>query len=793
MSEVDRATPSPRDSARYPAARGIGSSVRAHASAIQRIASSRSSRAGNYLLQLQRSYGNGYVQKVLSTASQAGASQVERIPAARLELPSKTSVLKQLSRATSASRPLQPKLTISDPDDPYEKEAEEIAEKVVVQRKCASGGDSDEECGQCRMNRLSLRRVCTDETAGSEAPGIVDDHTIQQTGEMRRTVQRLSWDDVANVVSSAEDTVKQDAEAAASAVASGAQAVGQTVESGAQAVAGAVETGAQAVAQGVEAAGQAVVSGAEAVASGAVAAGKAVVSGVEAAGQAVVGGTEDILTAMGGANAIAGLFGGTVTVTPSGGVVISIPDQEIAEVEDETFVLPVGIPTLTLFDAGFKLGPFVIDAWAGTIVGDPSVTLAIGPVRLQNISLVLDPVGGTYLGTAQLYIGSAISGSVEKADEAKLQAEGVIPAEPPIPILASAELGLRAILRLVGKEGFSDTVNVGYAGGSFILRQVFDVKLGALANLDHEAFLRIEIEGEEICSVIWPIKSQRLGDAGVEIRVPVTIATGSGKAVAIGTPTAAKFPADAIETELQDDHEPEHCMGLEELGKFLCRKGKLPPDICLVLFPAKPSTPPGPPPPVPFGPVAPPVTPPSVASAPTGRTPSDPIEMQWYKPDNLYDTPIELDGQKYRRTKPGQPLPLPDSNLEIGVESQYLAKVGKLLILAFEPDGGAKRRFNEKLKAHGYGGTKGAGTDADHNQDLQWAGPDEFYNLWPFDSSANRSAGPLQNDLQEITFSDRAGDPPQTMSIGEFKRRGLHRDHKYFTIKCISLTPRACP
>jgi hypothetical protein len=82
-------------------------------------------------------------------------------------------------------------------------------------------------------------------------------------------------------------------------------------------------------------------------------------------------------------------------------------------------------------------------------------------------------------------------------------------------------VGLRAILRLVGKEGFSNTVTVGYAGGSFILRQVFDVKLGALANLDHEAFLRVEIEGEEICSVIWPLKpSQRLKDVGLDIRVP---------------------------------------------------------------------------------------------------------------------------------------------------------------------------------------------------------------------------------------------------------------------------------
>jgi hypothetical protein len=302
-----------------------------------------------------------------------------------------------------------------------------------------------------------------------------------------------------------------------------------------------------------------------------------------------VSGVEDTIkqeaeaAALSGANAIAGLLGGKVTVTPSGGIVITIPDQEIAEVEEETHVLPLGIPTMTLFNVDFKVGTFIINGWVGTVIGDPSATIAIGPVRLQNIRLVLDPVAGTYLGTAQLYIGSAISGSVEKSHEAKLLAAGVIPVEPPIPILASAEAGLRAIFRVVGKEGFSDTVTVGYAGGSFVLQQAFDIKLGASANLDHEAFVRVEIEGREICSVIWPMSpSQRLGDAGVEIRVPVTIATGSGKAVTIGTPTVGKFPVDDIETDLQGDHEPERCMGLNELAKFLCDKGKVPADICAI-------------------------------------------------------------------------------------------------------------------------------------------------------------------------------------------------------------------
>ena len=59
---------------------------------------------------------------------------------------------------------IQPKLTVSEPDDPYEREADRVADQVmrmpdaqsvaplgignssVVQRKCACGGGSDESC-----------------------------------------------------------------------------------------------------------------------------------------------------------------------------------------------------------------------------------------------------------------------------------------------------------------------------------------------------------------------------------------------------------------------------------------------------------------------------------------------------------------------------------------------------------------------------------------------------------------------------------------------------------------------
>jgi hypothetical protein len=256
----------------------------------------------------------------------------------------------------------------------------------------------------------------------------------------------------------------------------------------------------------------------------------------------------------------------------------------------------LGIPTETLFEAGFEVGSFVINGWMGTIYGDPEVTTVIGPVKLQNIKIVLDPLVGNYAGTAQLYIGSAMSGSVEKSHEAELLAAGVIPMEPPIPIIASAEAGIRTALRLVAKEGFSDTVSVGYSGGNLGFRGVVDMKLGGLIEIDHEAFVRVEIETEEVCSVIWPLATHRVAEGGVDINIPIAVGVGSGGSLAkIGSPKIGKIPFDTIQTALKGAHNPADCMGLKELAALLCKKGKLPPGVCTVL--AGP-TPPGPPSPL---------------------------------------------------------------------------------------------------------------------------------------------------------------------------------------------------
>jgi hypothetical protein len=565
-----------------------------------------------------------------------------------------------LLRLIAGSQPLQPKLTLGARDDVYEKEADSVADEVMsqaipkVHRKCACGGGSEEGCPDCRMKRLAVQRLSSGNDAGLEAPcsplaRLAETKSAPQDQDFYAELQAGNWqsaaeklnrlnkdeilgrlkqlkpDQVAHIhqgalanprlgphsqvaqLTAATPANQTPAPASpktpASSSATPANGVGKMPETMGGPLKNVQRVSWDDVTNAVSGAGQALQQGVSAV-------GSAITSGASAA-------------ALAAANAIAAPFGGHVALAPSGGIEITIDDIEIAEVENETLVLPVGLPTVTLFEKGFTVGEnFYIDAWAGTILGDPSVTFATGPVKLQNIKLLLDPLGGVYSGTAQLYVGAAVSGSLEKATEARIAALGIIPAEPPIPIVASAEAGTRAIFRLVGKGGLTNSISLTYSGGSFVLNDDVDVKLGALAQLDHEAFLRIELEGEEICSVIWPIHSSRLGEKGIDINLPVTVASGpGGKSAKIGTPTTSPIAPDSIPTDLQDEHEPTKCKSLKDLTEFLCKKGLLPSTVCSVV------TPPGPTPPVgpgvlPHGPVTPPVgppvTPPPVRPIPSG-------------------------------------------------------------------------------------------------------------------------------------------------------------------------------
>jgi hypothetical protein len=150
-----------------------------------------------------------------------------------------------------------------------------------------------------------------------------------------------------------------------------------------------------------------------------------------------------------------------------------------------------------------------------------------------------------------------------------------------------------------------------------------------------------------------------------------------------------------------------------------------------------------------------------IQSVPTGLGKDDPIPIQWFKPTGLYVSSIELPrlGITINRESPTKiPVGLqPSQKITIGVPSKYWPRIGKKMQYLAEERGSAVEQVKAVLD---YYGLNQFGVQMDHVQDLQFGGPDEPQNIWPYDSSANMSAGPRQRD-QQVTYLDEQGNTKQ--------------------------------
>jgi hypothetical protein len=92
--------------------------------------------------------------------------------------------------------PLQAKLTVNQPGDAYEQEADQVAERVMrmpepqVQRTCACGGVAgpEGECEACKAKRLGVQRK-SEAGSGTHAPASVHE-TIRSSGQPLDTATR---------------------------------------------------------------------------------------------------------------------------------------------------------------------------------------------------------------------------------------------------------------------------------------------------------------------------------------------------------------------------------------------------------------------------------------------------------------------------------------------------------------------------------------------------------------------------------------------------------------------------
>ncbi len=88
------------------------------------------------------------------------------------------------ANANSSSINLQTKLTVNEPGDIYEQEADRVADQVMrmpnpsatIQRKCACGGTpgSTGECEECAKKRMALQRKSSQSSSDTTSPAIVN-------------------------------------------------------------------------------------------------------------------------------------------------------------------------------------------------------------------------------------------------------------------------------------------------------------------------------------------------------------------------------------------------------------------------------------------------------------------------------------------------------------------------------------------------------------------------------------------------------------------------------------------
>jgi hypothetical protein len=159
-------------------------------------------------------------------------------------------------------------------------------------------------------------------------------------------------------------------------------------------------------------------------------------------------------------------------------------------------------------------------------------------------------------------------------------------------------------------------------------------------------------------------------------------------------------------------------------------------------------------------------------TAPTGKfaTKNDAIPMVWYKPLNLYPAQIDLNGRPYSFSRPARlrvpPVPgLADVRREastngtimIGINRQgrFFPKLDTIWprVASGTLRTGVKQAgFREFLAACGYSwGTQ----EADHIRDLQWAGEDDYENLWPLERSWNNAANVILS--QKVKYKNDSG------------------------------------
>ncbi|NOS89953.1 MAG: hypothetical protein HOP34_15700 [Methylococcaceae bacterium] len=216
----------------------------------------------------------------------------------------------------------------------------------------------------------------------------------------------------------------------------------------------------------------------------------------------------------------------------------------------------------------------------GIPIGAPTLTVFLGPGRLQNIVVQIDSSTSSYSARGEVYVGAAQNGYIQTGGAVRADAITAIPTDPPIPVDAAVEGGM--LLTLQGSEvgSIERDLNLAYSSGDISLDLNHTLQLGVILEADLDAYLNAQLYEIELCEFIWPLKHWEVSKAE-SYSLPISLSYSGGKAsITIGPMAGGEIPVEDIETTLERFRPQTKCKEIKDVIEELCKRGILPKEIC---------------------------------------------------------------------------------------------------------------------------------------------------------------------------------------------------------------------
>lgn len=267
------------------------------------------------------------------------------------------------------------------------------------------------------------------------------------------------------------------------------------------------------------------------------------------------------------------------------GTSFSLPDMRLCPALSHTFPLGEYSKDIDLIEGALPVGPDIFLTGSIGLVFNaiPSLQLSIGPCRLTNIRVTIDPFGRTG-ATATLTIGASAGLMVmlQGGVRGEVGAMVIIPVGPvPVPLelpLAALEAGAFGFAQASVVTQLSLTPDIGFRlPGLIDLNLDTNMDLGGALDLYAGAFGNLKLLDKTICSLIWPLVDYHAdGAIRIQFNLSGLWAGGLGGGVVPTGISVSRIPFEEIESQLRRDPPTSDCPGLDALCEALYDLGLMP-------------------------------------------------------------------------------------------------------------------------------------------------------------------------------------------------------------------------